>query len=42
MSEREQLALADALSAKTQALCLHLEDGVADVFDLSRRPPPSC
>lgn len=34
MSEREQLALADALTAKTQALCLHLEDGVADIFDL--------
>ena len=30
---REQLALADALTKRTQALCLHLEDGVADIFD---------
>ena len=31
---REQLALADALTKRTQALCLHLEDGVTDIFDL--------
>lgn len=30
---REQLALADALTQRTQALCQHLEDGVADIFD---------
>ena len=32
--DREQLALADALSIKTNALCLHLEEGVADILDL--------
>ncbi len=31
---REQLALADALTQRTQTLCQHLEDGVADIFDL--------
>ena len=31
---REQLTLADALTKRTQALCQHLEDGVADILDL--------
>ncbi len=29
-----QLELADALTAKTQQLCIGLEDGVADISDL--------
>ena len=31
---REQLHLSDALTLRTNALCLGLEDGVADIFDL--------
>jgi type III restriction enzyme len=34
MSQREQLALADALTQKTNALCIGLEDGTADIFEL--------
>lgn len=31
---REQLQLADALTARTNALCIGLEDGTADLFEL--------
>ncbi|RXZ43837.1 DEAD/DEAH box helicase family protein [Crenobacter cavernae] len=31
---REQLVLADELTARTNALCIGLEDGVADIFEL--------
>ena len=34
MNPREQLALADALTLKTQSLCIGLEDGTADIFEL--------
>ncbi|MGE8052256.1 DEAD/DEAH box helicase [Pseudomonas monteilii] len=34
MPNREQLQLADALTARTNILCLGLEDGTADIFDL--------
>ncbi len=34
MSADDQLALAAGLTAKAQALCVGLEDGVADIYDL--------
>jgi type III restriction enzyme len=34
MNGNEQLALASGLTTKTQQLCIGLEDGVADIFDL--------
>ena len=34
MKSMEQLALASGLTAKSQQLCIGLEDGVADIFDL--------
>ena len=33
-SGREQLQLSDALTVRTNALCLGLEDGVADILEL--------
>jgi len=33
-NEREQLQLSDALTARTNALCIGLEEGTADIFEL--------